>query len=104
MTITAVPVGTNSYQLVNGTMAGSSFGIPFNGTLAGTGVLACASLSNPSQISGSYNYSGQTYSYSGQATGSFDSPSNSFSGTWAVVESNPAYGGNGTWSATWSSP
>jgi hypothetical protein len=104
VTVTAVQVGPDSYQLVNGTMSGSSVGVPFSGTFVGTGTFSCSSPSNSSNISGSYNDAGTTYNYTGQATGSYDRGSKSFSGTWSVAETTSPYGGNGTWSANWSGP
>jgi hypothetical protein len=104
VTVTAVQVGPDSYQLVNGTMSGSSVGVPFSGTFVGTGTFSCSSPSNSSNMAGSYSYAGTIYNYSGQATGSFDAVSNSFSGTWSVAETTVPYGGNGTWSANWSGP
>ncbi len=95
--------GGNVYSISEGTFNGTSpFGVPFTGSVVGT--LDCSSGASTGALSGSYNV-GSNYVFSGTTSATYSRSTTSFvSGTWNVKESNPAYGGNGTWTASWVGP
>ncbi len=67
------------------------------------GTMNCATgMLSANLVDGSYRVSlpfPVTVRFTGTLNGTFDPGSNSFSGDWTVVESNAAYGGQGSWSA-----
>jgi hypothetical protein len=77
---------------------------PFGGQIVGT--LDCKNLTfNSKVVMGSYNAGGTIVDFSGEMVSGYDEVKHAFiNGAWNWVEANPAFGGNGTWNATWTGP
>jgi hypothetical protein len=72
--------------------------VPYSAQVTGRLDCSTGKVTN-GKLTGSYN-TGIPTAFQGTIDGTLDRATNSFSGTWTASETNPTYGGNGTWQAT----
>jgi hypothetical protein len=90
---------TPGYLDLDASGTGSYLFVPYSGHI--TGHLNCKTgVVKDGKIVGSYGSGGGTTSFQGTVEGALDRSSDAFSGTWNGKEANPAYGGDGTWTAS----
>jgi hypothetical protein len=101
------------FKLADGKISGLVYGvIPFSSGLTGTLNCTTAKLEAGFMPTGKYNFLGVDYPYEGPLDADYDKLTNAFvNGKWSVGEPTyhrgdplPQYGGQGTWTVTFTGP